>query len=987
MALDSGMACLFNLERGCRSLLMPAESPPDVASNSLETPSRSTPPCESRDQSSWAPRLADGFLIVLFLTLTFLLGAFPLKDTDIYWHLRTGDLIRQTGHVPRVDIFTFTSEGRPWIDLHWLFQIAVSWIRERGGVVGLNLAKCVVTCVAMLVLLSARKRDWPIAVMLLAWLPALLVLGGRIYVRPETLTLLYLSIFLAVITHWDRWPRLALLLPLVQVAWVNSHGLFVLGPIVLGYGLIDAAIRGGIPAPERRKWWRTVLAASVATGVACLINPYGITGAVYPVELAGTMSNPIFRDKTAELTPIPEFILRAGLWNLPLQLHFATMILGALSFLVPLFWLVGVRLAGGVARGQATAVESAADNQRTAGRGKKRRKSRKEPRRVAKADSSSSAAVDGGANWRLSPFRLLLFVAFSFLSLQATRNSHQFAATVGAVTAWNFAEWAAALAHRRRERDGIAPSRPGLMPRLAAGGAVVLVLLWVGSGVFYRMAGEGRTIGLGEEPLWYPHAAVRFAGRPGMPERFLSFHNGHASLFEYYYGPQRKVYTDPRLEVAGAQLFKRYTDLDKRIQTGEPGWETELDGMGRPVIVVDHEYNWAIGATLLQSAHWRCVWFDAIAAVFVHDSYAKVVRTHAVDFAARHFRPDPSRQSTRIAELKASCKAFRKYVTALAGKGGDLARPLVWLGSDDARSILKHTPHSVEAWKDWGQLELFREPPAPKSPRFRARFDPVFDLSIVRATYALRRALELAPNDVLSLMTLKMAYDARLMHEAAVPLLDRLEGLAATTPQLALLQAEADTMRLEYQRKLGTAPPTNWRNLSELDQVVTAQLAAGRAESAARLLEEAHAAAQAPWEVVDRIATLRLHLGEPARARELWRKGVSVPQPAIAIARIATTYLVEGDFEAARRHYRQAIEVKPDLFEANYCLAVLEQDAGDARSAYELAGKAIGAAPDEAARSSARVIAAGVERFARRTEIVAEDRRDLPSPGSPPVSP
>ena len=120
----------------------------------------------------------------------------------------------------------------------------------------------------MLFLLTARRREWPLWVMVLAWLPALLVLGGRMYVRPETLTLLYLSIFLAVITRWDRFPRLALLLPLVQVAWVNSHGLFVLGPIVLSFGLIDAALRGGILAPERRKWWRTILAASLATGAA-----------------------------------------------------------------------------------------------------------------------------------------------------------------------------------------------------------------------------------------------------------------------------------------------------------------------------------------------------------------------------------------------------------------------------------------------------------------------------------------------------------------------------------------------------------------------------------------------------------------------------------------------------------------------------------------------------------------------------------------------
>ena len=69
--------------------------------------------------------------------------------------------------------------------------------------------------------------------MLIAWLPALLVLGGRMYVRPETLSLLYLSIYLAVLFRIDRLPALAFVLPVVQVAWVNTQGLFVLGPIVL----------------------------------------------------------------------------------------------------------------------------------------------------------------------------------------------------------------------------------------------------------------------------------------------------------------------------------------------------------------------------------------------------------------------------------------------------------------------------------------------------------------------------------------------------------------------------------------------------------------------------------------------------------------------------------------------------------------------------------------------------------------------------------
>ena len=211
----------------------PKERPPE---------SRTAPPSTSPFVSPTAAGLADAGLIVLFLALTFLLGVFPLKDTDIYWHLRTGELIRQTGQVPRTDLFTFTRVGVPWIDLHWIFQVGVSWLHERGGVVALNLAKCVVTCVAVLLLVTARRREWPVWVMLIAWLPAILVLGGRIYVRPETLTLLYLSIFLAVVTRWDRHPSLAVLLPIVQVAWVNSQGLFVLGPIILVCALIDAAL-------------------------------------------------------------------------------------------------------------------------------------------------------------------------------------------------------------------------------------------------------------------------------------------------------------------------------------------------------------------------------------------------------------------------------------------------------------------------------------------------------------------------------------------------------------------------------------------------------------------------------------------------------------------------------------------------------------------------------------------------------------------------
>ena len=96
-------------------------------------------------------------------------------------------------------------------------------------------------------------------------------------------------------------------------------------------------------------------------------------------------------------------------------------------------------------------------------------------------------------------------------------------------------------------------------------------------------------------------------------------------------------------------------------------------------------------------------------------------------------------------------------------------------------------------------------------------------------------------------------------------------------------QAKNEAARAEYVRKLGSPPVTTWRNLSELDQLVTDQLAAGRAESAAVLLERAYPPEKASWEIIDTMATLRLHLGEPARARSSGGKPRRFPNQASEI--------------------------------------------------------------------------------------------------------
>jgi hypothetical protein len=912
-----------------------------MPSESLVAPAKKPRP---RARPSLAPGLLDVVLLGAFLALAFLLGAFPLKDTDFWWHLRTGDLVRQTGEVPHHDIYTYTAADHPWVDLHWGFQVLLSWGYAWGGVVTLSLAKCAITCAALLLLVTARWREGLVWAAVLAWLPALLVLGGRMYIRPETLTLLYLATDLAILSRWERYPALAFLLPLVQVAWVNSHGLFVFGPFLLGLALLDALCRPGSLAASRKRWWRRAGLAAVLTGLACLINPYALTGALYPIELARTMANPLFAQRIAELTPIPLFIERSAGWrSLPLQLHIATMVLGALSFLVPLSWSVAVRFRPARDADQDPAA--------------------KPPRKRRKARAGAESGPAGPA-WRLSPMRLLLFLTFSLLSWRATRNSHQFAAVVGAVSAWNFAEWAAVVAARRG-------SAPALWPRAVTLGTIAAVFVLVASGKFYAMAGEGRTIGLGEEPLWFPHEAVRFAGAPGMPPRFLSFHDGYAPLYEYHNGPERKVYADARLEVVGAELYERYLELGARIRDDTPGWTRDLDAAERPAVLVGHASDAVLGASLLASPAWRLVWFDPMVALYVHRSYAEspALAAHLVDLGARHFERDPATDPSGIPALVASAEGLWKYAQSLqVRRRPDLARPLVLLGLDYARRVRAADPESLDGWKLLGKLEMVREPLAGDGtpvPRYRLPFDPVHDLPTIRATYDLRRALERAPRDFLTLTLLQSLYAARGMDEAELPVVEQLEQVRPLNREQALFIASAPARRRELESRLGPPPPVHWENLNELDRAVTELLARGRVGSAAALLDSAYPAERRPPEVTDRLGTLWLHLGEPARARAVWERAGN-PPAALRMARLAVTHLVEGHFDLADRLYREAARNAADLFEAHYGLAILDQDSGRAAAALAAALAAQETAPNDVARSAAGAIVTLVRPYASR---------------------
>ena len=227
---------------------------------------------------------------------------------------------------------------------------------------------------------------------------------------------------------------------------------------------------------------------------------------------------------------------------------------------------------------------------------------------------------------------------------------------------------------------------------------------------------------------------------------------------------------------------------------------------------------------------------------------------------------------------------------------------------------------------------MIRELSPYPSPRFRLPFDPVFDLSIVRATYALRHGREMSGADFTTLWMLDLAYEHRLMYEAALPSRTSCWRDIPLTEQQMQMQEDARSKRAEYQQKLGASPPTTWRNLTELNQIVTTLLAEGGPGSAADLLERGYPPENG---ILGDARPDRDLATSPRRAgsgASIWQKATSAPATS-AMSRSVRPISPKGTSKPHVRLIRKALEAKPDLFEACYSLAVLEQDAGNATAA------------------------------------------------------
>lgn len=225
---------------------------------------------------------------IYLCAFAFFLASRPLDDGDFWWHLKTGEYIVQQGIVPRTDFFSFTSYGKPWVAHEWLSEVVFYLGYSSFGYNSLIFTFAVLVVFAFW-LVTRRLGGHPFvtapAVLLGVWsiLPT-------IGVRPRVFTLLFTAAYLALLNSFRRDEKnrhIWLTVPMMAV-WVNLHGGFLIGLVLIGFGiaglLLDTLIEKQSIKGIRTRL-RTLSLVLVTCAAAALLNPHGWRIFLFPFEI------------------------------------------------------------------------------------------------------------------------------------------------------------------------------------------------------------------------------------------------------------------------------------------------------------------------------------------------------------------------------------------------------------------------------------------------------------------------------------------------------------------------------------------------------------------------------------------------------------------------------------------------------------------------------------------------------------------------------
>lgn len=248
-------------------------------------------------------------LLLVIVSLAYLLR--PIADPDFFWHLKSGEWIREHRRLPASDQFSFTGNAVATKDVpftltaYWVSQLLYHFGYALAGLTGIVVLRLVIWAALLAAVWKRRAGDALLdGALLLVF--AVAFLERYPLERPQVHSFLFFAVLLVLLnklkeaaahgstqTAPPRGYRAPLFVALLMLVWANVHGGFVLGQAAIVVYLAAEGVKfaHGALRPIRGEAYRGLLVAGVAGLAASFVNPntwHGLGAAFYPGPPAGT---------------------------------------------------------------------------------------------------------------------------------------------------------------------------------------------------------------------------------------------------------------------------------------------------------------------------------------------------------------------------------------------------------------------------------------------------------------------------------------------------------------------------------------------------------------------------------------------------------------------------------------------------------------------------------------------------------------------------
>lgn len=511
-------------------------------------------------KSSFFTKLTTHNLLVAIVFIAiFTMAVRVPADSDTWWHLRSGQYIIENQTIPTTDPFSHTRGGALWIDHGWLAQIFWYGLYAAGSWAAMALALGALVAIAFWFVWKQIEANLFVAA--LAMILGAIVSSVIWAARPQMVSFVLTAVVAYLLHRFKRQDgRLLPWLPLVMLLWVNIHGGFAIGfmlmvAYVLGEAVNNITAHKEDPVLNWSQIKHLLLVMGISLAVV-VINPHTWRMWLYPFQTVG-------------IGALREFIQewQSPNFHLPYVQPFALMLL-----------LVVATLA----------------------------------RANRRADWTDLALVAMWAFWALFAARNI-----AIFGLVVTPTLARYADL-----AWA-AQWQT-WGYQRvpfGQTQGVSSQKPAVsgQPSAVSGRRSGIILNWVLLSLIVVAALIKISLpltpqaNLKVEQETLPFEAVEFLRReqPAGP-MFNSYNWGGYLIFKLW--PNYPVYIDGRTDLYDDAFIRRYLD----VMVANNGWQQTLDDDGINLVFI--ESNSVLAKFLRQNSGWTEIYNNEMAAIFTRNS-------------------------------------------------------------------------------------------------------------------------------------------------------------------------------------------------------------------------------------------------------------------------------------------------------------------------------------------------------------------------------